>query len=1064
MRILTDMDIRVDLHPYRSAHPVWAIRAVVRKISWLDGQPRWQDGRVVWQHPQRGTFVPTPADLARAQRCLVRVQRHAAAARVVVGNVREWLKQQRTRLATAALLQPLAIPDLPALIEQVPGRDPALIEHLSSLLLAEALCTNRLPISPGRMLLACGCAAYPALRQMSRNHTLPTPVIAMAALTLGALHHTDQLLDHAAADYAALTAPWLRQAFTWGQQHGQPDDPWLLLQFLATANGDGLARRFQLALTNTWRFRPTDDLLHELVVAGVAPARIVALLEALATAAPLARRILVEKSWEIHTRKRRKHTAVSAPRPLDFPLTLRQQALADLQAIVQGYVQSTANPSVIYLIHDYCRALLKLTEFCPALVEAMLLHLRNGLDLPARLQQPYLALLVAHHQQRGVADQHLTTRSAAARDAWLRNSWEDHIQPIWMVLYKTGDRTIVDTAIELGIINVLANQQLIPDRCRLALEVVRCLGIKHSHDVHLLFRVTNSFATSSEARATLRPLLTAITQAPVVFQVTLLLQLLHAVEEYGHAMPDMLRRLQPYLVRLVQYSHIRSLTSDAIWRAVVVAMLALVSNQPVPEVTWFEAVLDSLRDLPECRLHDRFIIALGVRLSVILADGDLQYFATLFSGTIRHDLPQSSEHLEAGIKLLERFPGVYIPLRALWRQQPHRCALLLARLGLAAHIGLAALDPLRDLETDPAAFLAHHALPTDWQIILDVAPDLLLLAATYLAARQLCGDSLALPAGVRKALEQPRKLLHEAQHLEQLVASQPGRADLSARLVSLRTRLCDQRHLRQQAHHEARARLRQVTAEAQLAAAEEQLLACFRERLKEVVGRHLPVDLPLDDNLLNAILLSVTIDANRRLLRELLRAHLRGEYDWRERQPANVAFLNQLATQGVDLEIWLSDFTHIYACPGVAGGRVWLALERDPLHVLQMGNYFNTCLSMGGWNAFATVANACDVNKRVLYVRDATGRVVGRTLIAINAAGELVGFHRYCLLNDPSDTRHLQNLMQQYLIEFAAQCGLPLGTDGPVPLLCAQDWYDDGIRLWNEKEGNICSIAKILRD
>ncbi len=43
--------------------------------------------------------------------------------------------------------------------------------------------------------------------------------------------------------------------------------------------------------------------------------------------------------------------------------------------------------------------------------------------------------------------------------------------------------------------------------------------------------------------------------------------------------------------------------------------------------------------------------------------------------------------------------------------------------------------------------------------------------------------------------------------------------------------------------------------------------------------------------------------------------------------------------------------------------QVRLYLEGDPLRILQMGNYFDTCLSIDRDTAFSTVANAVDANK-----------------------------------------------------------------------------------------------------
>ena len=60
-----------------------------------------------------------------------------------------------------------------------------------------------------------------------------------------------------------------------------------------------------------------------------------------------------------------------------------------------------------------------------------------------------------------------------------------------------------------------------------------------------------------------------------------------------------------------------------------------------------------------------------------------------------------------------------------------------------------------------------------------------------------------------------------------------------------------------------------------------------------------------------------------------------------------------------------------------------------------MGNLFNTCLSVGDSNAFSTVANACEINKQVLYLSNEKGHIIGRKLIALSKNGNLYGFNTY---------------------------------------------------------------------
>lgn len=272
----------------------------------------------------------------------------------------------------------------------------------------------------------------------------------------------------------------------------------------------------------------------------------------------------------------------------------------------------------------------------------------------------------------------------------------------------------------------------------------------------------------------------------------------------------------------------------------------------------------------------------------------------------------------------------------------------------------------------------------------------------------------------------------------------------------MRARLAKHDELLAGVRQEAAERLAQVAAEAQLAASECLVAGCFRARLAEVVGA-LPEGWAFDDDLSNATVLTAHIRENRKLLWRLLRAHMSGDRQWRERHPANAVFLRQLAARGVDVRAWLAAQPRVYACASAGGGRVRLYAEREPLRILQMGNYFGTCLSSDGVNAFSAVANACELNKRVLYATEgaegpgSSARVDGRQLIAISAEGKLVGFRVYTGLTDRRGDEALRKLFRRYVAAFAARCGLELADDGTVPTLFAESWYDDGIVPWAQE-------------
>jgi hypothetical protein len=142
----------------------------------------------------------------------------------------------------------------------------------------------------------------------------------------------------------------------------------------------------------------------------------------------------------------------------------------------------------------------------------------------------------------------------------------------------------------------------------------------------------------------------------------------------------------------------------------------------------------------------------------------------------------------------------------------------------------------------------------------------------------------------------------------------------------------------------------------------------------------------------NALAMVRSVRHNRRILTQLLRHEVSGDRPWARGLPANQAFLESLSEHGLDAQAWLSPRSRPLPTPA---GRLLAYVADDPLEVLQMGNLFGTCLSADGSNAHAAVAAAVEVNKRVLYLRDARGRVQGRRLLALTREGELLGFHSY---------------------------------------------------------------------
>ena len=121
-------------------------------------------------------------------------------------------------------------------------------------------------------------------------------------------------------------------------------------------------------------------------------------------------------------------------------------------------------------------------------------------------------------------------------------------------------------------------------------------------------------------------------------------------------------------------------------------------------------------------------------------------------------------------------------------------------------------------------------------------------------------------------------------------------------------------------------------------------------------------------------------------------------------------------------------------------GQIILSVESDPFEILFMGEYgFASCLSLRGINAWGAVSNAIDIDKTVIWAKDAGGNVVGRRLIALTPTGILV-FRTYTNRHGLS----LGTAFDQFIAEYAAYCGTTVRHGGHAGPLLSDRWYDDG--------------------
>lgn len=351
---------------------------------------------------------------------------------------------------------------------------------------------------------------------------------------------------------------------------------------------------------------------------------------------------------------------------------------------------------------------------------------------------------------------------------------------------------------------------------------------------------------------------------------------------------------------------------------------------------------------------------------------------------------------------------------------------LAAQLRLAQDLAITVQPPAAAVAADRPAWTDHYPpqLHGALTALASVTPD-----AEPIAGRLL-----------RDAFPQPAAVRQEIQTLAARLAAGPAEAHLARRLDNLRRRLEPAPPVSAARLKRLDGKLRRATRRLVLTAWQRALQTQIETRVPALLGTAaFPVWLrnPAHQRAFSAVLRlkGWAHELGLRLLR--LRC---GPPPWGlPDEPANQRFFVRLRAAGIAPEPWLRP-PAAERRTGRNGAEVRLSFESDPLEILQMGAYFQTCLSPGECNFFSTVANAADGNKHVVFARDKAGHVVGRCLLALSESGGLMAFRPYC--HDPE--LGFDSMIGDLVAKLAARMKTVVIRRGTVPALVAGAWYDDG--------------------
>lgn len=192
----------------------------------------------------------------------------------------------------------------------------------------------------------------------------------------------------------------------------------------------------------------------------------------------------------------------------------------------------------------------------------------------------------------------------------------------------------------------------------------------------------------------------------------------------------------------------------------------------------------------------------------------------------------------------------------------------------------------------------------------------------------------------------------------------------------------------------------------------------------------------------HACMLHANLEFARRALSKFLKRYEAG-HDHRLEHASNQQWLRRNAN--FNSNVWLHPLKITLPVEGL--GEVTIAPETDPYELLKLGTYVDSCLAAWSFNAHNAVAVLLDINKRVLFARNAKGHFLGRQIVAISKHNALACHSVY----PRSAPKPLQDLFALYNEDLAMQLSIPIAKHDDytqtVEPLVVREWYDDG--LWD---------------
>lgn len=1065
----------------------FSVYTVNEQTAWLLAPAIWQNGRIVFNLDNK-TLVPDSNAISSAQRKLYKVAAIRQRSLKSMPHFDTWRLDRLRRLEEIKWLASLRCDDMIGCVRAAAAERDSL-ELLAKLVVAEGICLNQMQLSPARALFDLGQNAVNPLRSILRNGALAPLSKGLPALLLGAIEGA----RNANSSERHFDDAFLKRCYKFGYFNGLPFDIKLGVRFLRQEDGHSLIPLVQSKL---------DELPHEyfkqkafsLLDEGFDTTTLVNMLDlTIALRQPIS---VISKYFSREAEYGSEDADRARTRFFDQWWSIVQDAIVAAGNLHPALLQ--ANELVF--------------EDVPSYIKPKNLSIK-GIKKPKKLQrakpieqwdyQAYLKALndVISPEDFIVERYHLYLRIVSVRlsrlfnsdipqthrASWFRRNIDKHVYPLryWL---QTSNLQKFENFIELLDARCIDRgwiqrgrepSELAEWQVEMALALFNKGTIQRT-DIAYVLQILCALRDRAEAQ-TFSKYLEEVPEFDEQSRAEINAHLIYIALDYlqrkqSQAQSELKAACDWRILLFKQLTHIHvphQCDCEDYAHGAVAIMKAL---QPLDESQSLEvltALRESLMALARKAAAKSTYYAgpwlLVLDLCAVIFKSNRVSFLARFESLLRTKLDWKLGRLASlALPSLANFPQLHNAIAEIWTVDTVRCAELIIKLNTISNFGrICDLDAFKLIpvqlheESNVFAALNDDAAKTDlqephmWRLLIDTYPEASTYAAHFVALRRFRGSSVCIPPGIQKILLAKHNLRTEADYITKLIdGADPHKFDarqgerLRRRLVNLNSYVNGE--YGKDLDKIIIKKLKYYCAIEQICAAEDAVVKAVRHKLVELIGRAAS-DIEINNNIINAVALwSQPDNVNRKHFVKLLRHHCYRDSTWIGKLHPNQLFKKKLTELGVNFDKWVDRNVRIFSSSYIAGGTVKIWLEDDPLHVLQMGNYFDTCLSFGGINSHVTIVNAIDFNKRVVFASDNEGRVIGRKLIGLTDSNELVGYHTYTGHHDAKANLELRRIIKSYCKDFALSVGIGLANDGTVRPLCCSHWYDDGAETWED--------------